>query len=325
VYVLKPAISDYRWVTSNIIFIINDDDVFVVDSGLLPSAADEAIKEIKKITDKPVRYLFNTHWHGDHWQGNFAFLQAYPGIQIITTSENLKMINRNGMVWAKQLYNRYLDFYVDKYSEAIESKKLDDKELSESEVKELQAALEQVKNDNDEMSSFTPIAPSVTFSDKMVIHDGGREIQLLYLGIGNTPGDGIVYLPNEKILITGDLVVYPSPYESGMFSPEWLETSRKLAKFDYNLLIPGHGDVQSDHQYLDYLNALFSEIIKEVSDAYVSGTSRSSDIKNVVTYESVVTELNKNHDYVKYTDKLDPGFVSSALDTSLRRIIQGKQ
>jgi glyoxylase-like metal-dependent hydrolase (beta-lactamase superfamily II) len=325
VYLLKPTISDYRWVTSNIAVIVNNEDVFVVDSGLLPSAGEEAIKEIKKITNLPVRYLFNTHWHGDHWQGNAAFAKEYPGVEIITTAENLKMISRNGMVWATKLYDRYLDYYVNKYTEGVQSKTLDDKALSDSEIVELQKGLDQVKLDLGEMKSLEPLFPSTTYSDKMTIKSGDREIQLYYLGIGNTPGDGVVYLPKEKVLISGDLVVYPSPYESGMFSPEWLETSKKLAEFDYSFLLPGHGAVLKEHKYLNYLNSLYAEIIKEVSDAYASGITRADDIKKTVTNESIIAHLNEEPSYQAFTKDLDPGFVSSALDTSLRRIIQGKQ
>jgi len=325
IYVLKPVISDYRWVTCNIVVIINDDDVVVVDSGLLPAAGDVAIKEIKKLTDKPVRYLINTHWHGDHWQGNGSFAKAYPGVEFITTAENFKMISRNGMVWAQQLYARYLNFYVNKYSEAIKTKSLDDKALSDSELVELEQGLNQLRMDLEEMKTLKPQLPTVTYSDQMTLREGDREIQLLYLGIGNTPGDAVIYLPNEKVLIPGDLIVYPSPFESGMFSPEWLQTSQKLAAIDYQYLIPGHGEVQKDHQYLDFLNALFAEIIQQTSNAYVNGTSQAEDIKAKVTHQSVVDVMNQNPDFAKFTQNLDPGFVPSALDTSIRRIIQGKQ
>src|SRR3954471_13450334 len=70
VYVLKPVVNDYRWVTANIILIVNERDALVVDSGLNPRAGADAILEIKKITQLPIKYLVNTHWHGDHWQGN---------------------------------------------------------------------------------------------------------------------------------------------------------------------------------------------------------------------------------------------------------------
>src|SRR5688572_10888691 len=102
IYVLKPVINDLRWVTSNIVVIINDADIFVVDSGLLPSAGEEAVKEIKKLSAKPVKYLLNTHWHGDHWQGNEAFVKNYPEVEIISSSEAFTGINRNGMVWVRQ-------------------------------------------------------------------------------------------------------------------------------------------------------------------------------------------------------------------------------
>jgi glyoxylase-like metal-dependent hydrolase (beta-lactamase superfamily II) len=104
-------------------------------------------------------------------------------------------------------------------------------------------------------------------------------------------------LPNEKLVITGDLVVHPSPYESGMFSPEWLETSKKLDQLDFRYLIPGHGNVQTDHNYLRFLNALFEEIIMQVRAAYA--------------------------DLSQYG--LDENFVPSAIQTAYRKIIQGKQ
>jgi cyclase len=85
------------------------------------------------------------------------------------------------------------------------------------------------------------IVPSITFNKEMTIRSGDREIKMHYLGWGNTTGDGIVYLPNEKIIISGDLVVYPSPYESENFSAEWLATMEKLNAFPFDRLLPGHG------------------------------------------------------------------------------------
>jgi glyoxylase-like metal-dependent hydrolase (beta-lactamase superfamily II) len=326
IYVLKPVINDYRWVTSNIILIVNERDALVVDSGLLPAAATEAIKEIKKITTKPVKYLVNTHWHGDHWQGNDAFEKAYPGVEIIATEQGLKGMQANGMVWAKQLYLKYFqNFYLSKYEKALTEKSLDGKTLSDAELVTLKEGTEQLRQDIESMKQLKPVLPNTSYSDKMILHRGTREIQLLYLGIGNTSGDAVVYLPNEKLVVPGDLVVYPSPYESGMFSPEWLETSQALAALDYNTLIPGHGDVQRDHLYLNFLNALYSEIIAQVSNAYLKGTTGVDDFKKMVTHETVTSELNKKPEYEKFTKNLDSAFVPAAIQTSFRRIMQGKK
>ena len=325
IYILKPVMNEDRWVTSNIIVIVNEKDVFVVDSGLLPAAAREAINEIKKITSNPVRYLVNTHWHGDHWQGNEAFVKAFPEIEIIATEQGLMGMSRNGMVWAGQLYIKYFQNYIIDDEKALMSGKLNDLVLKDAQIQELKTGVMQLKQDLTDIKVLNPQLPNTTFTDKMVIRKGSREIQLFYLGIGNTSGDAVVYLPKEKVLVTGDLVVYPSPYESGMFSPEWLETSRKLAAFDFQYLLPGHGDVQKNRQYLNYLNALFEEIIKQVSQAYLNGNSRIDDIKTIVTHQSVVEALNKVPSYKEFTDKLGTDFVPAAVNTSYKRIIQGKQ
>jgi glyoxylase-like metal-dependent hydrolase (beta-lactamase superfamily II) len=325
VFVLKPRISEYRWVTSNIVVVINESDVLVVDSGLSPAAAQEAINQIKKITNKPVHYLVNTHWHGDHWQGNETFAKIFPGIEIIATEQGLKGMARNGMVWATQLYAKNFQNSINEYEKSIASKTFEGKSMNDKQLEELKIGLAQMKQDLLDIKALKPQLPNVTFSDKMIIQKGGREIQLLYLGIGNTSGDAIVYLPKEKILITGDLVVHPSPYESGMFSPEWLETSKKLAGFDYQFLIPGHGDALRDHLYLDFLNSFFEEIIKQVNAAYLKGITKVDDIKAAVTHQMVINELNKVSSNKPFTEKLDPVFVGAAIQTSFKRIIQGKQ
>ena len=73
-------------VNGNSVFIINDDDVVVVDTTLTPGTAREIIAEIKKLTNKPVKYVINTHWHDDHIMGNAAYREAFPGVEFIAHS-----------------------------------------------------------------------------------------------------------------------------------------------------------------------------------------------------------------------------------------------
>jgi cyclase len=326
IYVLKPAISDYRWVTANIIVIINEADVLVVDSGLLPDAATEAIKEIRKITPKPVRYLVNTHWHGDHWQGNEVFRKTFPGIDIIATEQTRLALQENGLVWVNKLYPKNYGGFIDTYEKAIADKSLYGEALSDTQVAELKTALTDVRKDVENIEKIVPVLPNLTFSERMVIYDKKREIQFLYFGVANTSGDAIVFLPAEKILITGDLVVHPSPYESGMFSPEWLDVMKKMNGLDYTTLLPGHGEIQHNKAYVTFLIALFSEIISQVKTAYVTnGTSSADHLKKVVTDKSVRDRLAEVPEYKPFTEHLDPGFVQAAINTAARRIIQGKK
>lgn len=326
IYVLKPTISDYRWVTANIIVIVNESDVMVVDSGLLPEAATEAIKEIKKITPKPVRYLVNTHWHGDHWQGNEVFKRTYPGIDIISTEQTKLALQENGLVWVNKLYPKNYGGFIDTYEKAIAEKSLYGEALSDTQVAELKTTLTDVRKDIDGIKKIIPVLPNLTYSERMVISDKKREIQFLYFGVANTSGDAIVFLPSEKILITGDLVVHPSPYESGMFSPEWLEVMKKMNDLDYTTLLPGHGEIQHDKAYVNFLIAFFSEIISQVKVAYVTnGVSSTDDLKKIVTDKTVKDKLIQNSEYRSFVEHMDSGFVQAAINTAAKRIIQGKK
>ena len=322
IYVLEPAINGYRWVTANIVVVINNDDVFVVDSGLLPSAAEEAIKEIKKLTNKPVRYLLNTHWHGDHWQGNEVFAREFPGIRIIASERCKQAIERNGMYWVNMFYPKYLKMMIDIDANRLQKNDTASTDkMSDKQKNYIIEGLRQIKLDSAEMKTLKPVVPNTTFTDKMVISTGNRDIELYYLGVGNTVGDAVAYLPKEKILITGDLVVYPSPYESGAFSKEWIATSQKLqTNFKYDILIPGHGIVQHDTTYLEFLNALFKEIARQMSNAFAAGNTDTKSVKELVTHKTVIDELNKDPRFTKYTSQLQPDFVPAAIESSFHDV-----
>ncbi len=325
IYVLHPVINNYRWVTANTTVIINQQDVLVVDSGLLPSAATEAIKEIKKLTNKPVRYLVNTHWHGDHWQGNEVFAEAYPGVEIIASKEGLEGIKRDGMVWANIFYIKYFGRMISNYHERLDKgTKSDGTSLTDKDKEEIQEGLRAVKEDLEEIKKLKPHFPTISFEDRMTIKSGDREIHLHYLGRGNTKGDAIVYLPKERVLISGDLVVHPSPYESGSFSMEWMETSRRLSEFKYDILLPGHGEVQRDTSYLDFLNALFEEIIVQVNQAYLKGSYTLEEFQELVNHDTVTKAIAKDPRFAEHLKKLNTGFVGTCVERVHRKAHDGK-
>ena len=96
-----------------------------------------------------------------------------------------------------------------------------------------------------------PMAGAPTsFADTLDIDIGNRQVQVKHLGRGNTPGDAIVYLPKEKILVAGDLVVYPIPYTYDGYPAEWIQTLQNLARLDAQTIVPGHGPILHDKTYL---------------------------------------------------------------------------
>ncbi|MCG8434874.1 MAG: hypothetical protein MJA83_12660, partial [Gammaproteobacteria bacterium] len=113
--------------------------------------------------------------------------------------------------------------------------------------------------------------PTMTFDEKLTLKRGDREIHLLYLGKANTNGDALVYLPKEKILMTGDILVLPTPYGFGSFPKEWADTLQKIAAIDFDMLIPGHGDIQTDLKYIKLLSETLSALSEQTDEIVAAG------------------------------------------------------
>jgi len=324
IYQLVSSEVNGDWVTGNTTVIINEKDVMIVDAGFLPSVARQAIAEIKKLTNKPVKYLVNTHWHGDHWQGNSAFKEAYPDVRIIASEEALRGMQTKGMFWLKK---NYIKLFEDNIAqrEKVLATGIDTKgkKISDEEKEKIKRQVSFNNAEVEEIRHIQPLFPDLTFTKELLIRSGSREIQLHYFGWGNTTGDAVIYLPQEKILITGDLVVSPSPYESGSFSTEWLNVFKKLKEFSFTTLLPGHGTVEHDSNYLDFLIALFEEIIREVNPPVLEGKTLE-ETQKIVTHQTVTQALSKRPVLTPFIKDLDPHFVEAALLRAYPKAKEGK-
>ena len=91
---------------------------------------------------------------------------------------------------------------------------------------------------------------TLTFDHDFTVDVGNREVQVKFMGRGNTAGDAVVYLPKEKIVVAGDLVVYPIPYIYDGYPTEWIQTLQNLAQLDADSIVPGHGPILHDKAYI---------------------------------------------------------------------------
>jgi len=105
--------------------------------------------------------------------------------------------------------------------------------------------------------------PTETFADQLMVDDPLTPVQALYLGRANTRGDAIVWLPKQKVMISGDAVVAPTPYGFSDLMQPWLATLDRMEKYDFKILIPGHGRVQRDRSYLATLRWSMGDIKRQ--------------------------------------------------------------
>jgi cyclase len=260
VYAIQHKNSSDGNVNGNTTVIVGDREVFVVDSCYSPSAAREDIAQIRQWTNKPVGYLLNTHFHNDHNNGNKTYLDAFPSLAIVAqeeTKKDMDLIQPGNIERSpKQLAAAIAAFK--------QGKDLRGQALSEEDKKQVQELLPGLEQQLSEFKTMVYQPPTLTFTDSLDIDIGNREVQVKHLGRGNTPGDAIVYLPKEKILIVGDLLVYPIPYTFDSYPAEWIQTLQKLALLDAETIFPGHGPVLHDKTYL-YLEAdLFKSAVDQV-------------------------------------------------------------
>jgi len=243
--------------SGNTTVIIGSRVVFVVDSCGLPSMARGDIALIRKWTNKPVGFLLNTHFHNDHNQGNRTYLDAFPSLQIIAQAETKRIMD---LIMPGQPRKR--EETIIKWKKALETGTLDGKQITPEDRAEILGAITAYETWNKE---FVYQSPTLTFNDELQIDLGDREVQVKHPGRGNTAGDAAVYLPKEKILVTGDLLVRPLPYPFDGYPTEWVKTLETLGRLDAQTIVPGHGPVLHDKAYLFLVVDLFKSAIEQVN------------------------------------------------------------
>jgi cyclase len=245
--------------SGNTTVIIGEREVFVVDSCYRTSAALEDIAQIRQWTNKPVGYLLNTHFHNDHNNGNRTYLDAFSSLAIIAQAETKKdmdLIQPGNIERAPKDLAAFI-------AAAKEGKTQDGHQLSEDEKKQYQAMIPGLEQALAESKTMVYQAPTLVFTDKLEIDLGNREVQVKYLGRGNTAGDAIVFLPKEKILVAGDLLVRPIPYAYNGYPSEWVQTLHKIAEFDATTIVPGHGSIMHDKTYLNLVADLLQSAVDQ--------------------------------------------------------------
>ncbi|MDZ4804369.1 MAG: MBL fold metallo-hydrolase [Candidatus Eisenbacteria bacterium] len=268
---------------ANTVFIINESDVVVVDTQFTLEATRVVLAALEKLTDKPVSCLINTHWHDDHTFGNQVWAQAYPGIEIISQEQTRRDLATTAVENRKQQMDGGPDA-IARFQEAVsEEKTLDGSLMSAEERLAYESTIRLAQQHVDEAHRFTLTLPTVTFSDRLVLHRGERTIELHHFGEGVTRGDAVVWLPGEKIVVTGDLLNGPFPFTSG---DGWLASLGQIRGLSPSMLVPGHGPVQRDTAHLDRLVAAFTSARDHAATAkanavgsgnyYLSATNRQN-------------------------------------------------
>jgi glyoxylase-like metal-dependent hydrolase (beta-lactamase superfamily II) len=268
--------------------------VLVVDTHSKPSAARALIEQIKKITDKPVRYVVNTHFHWDHYQGNQAYPSSWPaGVEIISSRATRENIEHRGIPRVK--------YEIATMPKEIEQLKSELAAAADPKQKEaLRTNLQQAESYLAELQSMQFTLPTLTFDRSLILYRPTRTVQILWLGNAHTNGDVWVYLPKEKILICGDALHGWTPFMGDSYPFDWIQTLDAAEKLDFDQALGGHGDVMHGKQTFELWKAYFRDLLDDTAQVYGEGASLEEAQKQVSAFL-----------IAKYASKFDPDFAHS--------------
>lgn len=233
----------YHHQESNNAFLVTDEGVLVIDARQHPRRAEELLATIRKYTDKPIKWLINTHAHGDHYFGNSVFKRE--GATIISHVDTAGMMKSHLPIEMK----RRMGYF---------------------------------KQRNYDPGEVKLVMPDVTFDSRMTLVLGGRTVELIYLGPGQNPGDTLVYFPKERVMFTGGPFSKNS-WGNPSFTPSmsnWVVMLRKIAAMDVDKYLGGHGDIGNKEDVLHEAQML-SDFDAGMRDAVNKGMSKDEIIKNV--------------------------------------------
>ncbi len=272
-------------VNGNSVAIVCEKGVVVFDANSTPGEARAVLAEIRKLTSKPVRYVINSHWHWDHWLGNQVYKEAFPDCEIISSSETRRIIETRFQRFYKSEMEGSEELIRTFKEELKDGKKKNGDSLTGYEkIRWAQTIMDAEYGFAEEKNlRYTP--PTMVFDEGLTLFMGDREIRIQNLGSGNTTGDAFVYLPKEKILLTGDLLVAPVPYAFGVSPANWIRTLKTFDEMDAVTIIPGHGAVQNNKDYLRAVIGMFESVNNQVIAAMKKGVKKD-DMKSHIDAEN---------------------------------------
>ncbi|MCW5635290.1 MAG: MBL fold metallo-hydrolase [Rubrivivax sp.] len=254
--------------------VVGDDAVMVIDTQATPVMAEDVIRRIREVTDKPIKYVVLSHYHAVRVLG----ASAYKPEHVIASEDTLAMIRERGE--------------QDKASEIGRFPRL-------------------FRNVESVPPGLT--WPTITFTGKMTIWLGKLEVQLLQLGRGHTKGDTVVWLPAERILFSGDLVEYDAtPYAGDAYFTDWPKTLDNIAALKPAKLVPGRGAaLENEAQVAAGLEGT-RDFISDVFASVKAGATAGKDLKAV--YRETVEKVRPKYGHWVIFDHCMPFDVSRAYD-----------
>lgn len=269
------------YVFANALIVIDDEGVVVVDSHASPSAARALLARLARLTDKPVRFVINTHGHGDHVYGNQVYREAFPGVEFVGHHTTRADVNGLGVARLQQELEELPGSIEDRKKWAATGIGPDGEKLTEEQISRVRRSQHLREGQLAELRELELIAPTLTFERSLSLHWSHHTIRVLHFGRAHTRGDVVVYLPEAKLLAAGDLVEEGFPYVDESYLFGWAAALQALTELEVGALLPSHGGLHRDRELLLVERDFFTSLTQRVQQAVQAGASLAETQESV--------------------------------------------
>jgi glyoxylase-like metal-dependent hydrolase (beta-lactamase superfamily II) len=238
--------AENRGMMSNVIFVVTTAGVVVIDSGASLQIGQMAIRMIRKVTDKPVVAVFNSHYHGDHWLGNHAFVKTYgdklPIYALPSTIEKLK--GAEGNLW-RSLMERWT---------------------------------------NQSTLGTQVVVPNKPVQHGQVIQIGDVSFRMHHYGTAHTPSDLSVEVVQDKLTAVGDIAMTNriANMDEGSYAGTFKYYKALMAATGEQIWVPGHGLGSKDllKTYGEFMAGIWEPCLKAVEDGKSEADAKAAVMKD---------------------------------------------
>lgn len=279
VTVLRQAKPNFYGVVGNVTIIEQSDGLVLIDSGSSYGSGRRVVELVRGVSPKPVKAVIVTHWHNDHPLGLAAIVEAWPQTEVLASAEAARDFDaRINRLIPRGAPNPAYD--GSRFAPVLEQALKDSAEATDDGVRRghAEAAEALLLLGADQVGTFV-MRPTRIVADGARIDDPDRPVEIRQLGRGNTDGDLVMWLPNQRIVVAGDVVVWPVPYEFNVYPREWAAVLERIKAMPFDRLIPGHGEVLTDRVYLDRLIGLQAAVETMVKAAVAEGLTEEQVVE----------------------------------------------
>jgi glyoxylase-like metal-dependent hydrolase (beta-lactamase superfamily II) len=252
-------------VNCNAAIFVRSKDVVVVDAHSKPSAAASLIAQIRReVTDKPVRYVINTHFHWDHTQGDHAYRAIFPHVDFIASNATKQLLEDLAVARVKASLDAVPPRIDGLRQREARSTSDAEKAFCKDQIRQLQAYQADVKD-------YTLELPTITFDKSYLLRDPAFDLHLEFHGRAHTAGDIFVFCPQANAVATGDASHGWLPNIGDGFPRMWPHTVDEVSRSEFKYILGGHGPLRSDRTIMTCQRNYIEELTEKVEAGKKAG------------------------------------------------------